>query len=169
MSGLSTIEATTAQQILSALHGVKDPEIPSISVVDMGIVRNVLVQSNAVTVTITPTFVGCPAIATMRSDIEATIRNMGYSDVTVEVNFDEPWTTNLISDAGRAALLVHGLAPPEPFSGTLSLELEVLNNIACPVCRSRDTTLTSPFGPTLCRSIHHCNACGETFEAFKPV
>lgn len=159
----------SADDVMNALHAVKDPEIPSISVVDMGIITGVKIHNNDVYVTMTPTFVGCPAISVMRDGVEQTVRGLGFRTVTVDVNFDEPWTSNRVTEAGKAALLLHGLAPPEPIEDTFSLKLDVLNNIACPVCRSRDTVLRSPFGPTLCRSIHHCTSCGETFEAFKPV
>lgn len=165
----SPFKKLTAQEVLEALHAVKDPEIPSISVVDMGIITGVTVSDATVMVSMTPTFVGCPAISVMRNDVEEVVRGLGFLNVTVDVNFNEPWSTNKVTEAGRAALLLHGLAPPEPFEDTLSLKLDVLNNVACPVCRSRDTVLRSPFGPTLCRSIHHCNSCNETFEAFKPV
>ena len=159
----------TAQDILDSLHAVKDPEIPAISVVDMGIITGVQLTNNNVHVSMTPTFVGCPAINVMRDEVEATVRGLGFRNVVVDVNFDQPWTTNRVTEAGKAALLLHGLAPPDYIEESMSLKLDVLNNIACPVCHSRDTTLKTPFGPTLCRSIHHCNACHETFEAFKPV
>ncbi len=159
----------TPDDILLALHAVKDPEIPTISIVDMGIVTAVNVDGNSVHVSLTPTFVGCPAIDVMRSDTERVLKGLGFTSVSVHVDFQEQWSSNRITERGRAALLQHGLAPPEPFEDTLTLKLEVLENIACPVCGSRNTTLRSPFGPTLCRSIHHCNTCGETFEAFKPV
>jgi len=159
----------TRQEVLSALQSVRDPEIPTISVVDMGIITDVEVESDAhVRVTMTPTFVGCPAMDVMRSDVEAAVRALGVEQVEVAVTFDVPWTTNRLTDRGRAALLEHGLAPPEQFD-TLTLELEVLNNVACPYCGSRKTTLKSPFGPTLCRSLHYCNECRQAFEGFKPV
>lgn len=159
----------TRDEVLSALQAVRDPEIPTISVVDMGIITDVEVESDEhVRVTMTPTFVGCPAIDVMRSDVEAAVRALGVEHVEVAVTFDVPWTTNRLTDRGRAALLEHGLAPPEQFD-TLTLELEVLNNVACPYCGSRKTTLKSPFGPTLCRSLHYCNECRQAFEGFKPV
>ncbi|HBB26464.1 MAG TPA: phenylacetate-CoA oxygenase subunit PaaJ [Bacteroidetes bacterium] len=159
----------TRDEVLSALHAVRDPEIPTISVVDMGIITDVEVDNDAlVRVTMTPTFVGCPAIDVMRADVEAAVRALGVEHVEVAVTFDVPWTTNRLTDRGRAALLEHGLAPPEQFD-TLTLELEVLNNVACPYCGSRRTTLKSPFGPTLCRSLHYCNECRQAFEGFKPV
>lgn len=159
----------TKEDVLTALLAVRDPEIPTISVVDMGIITDVTVHSNdAVSVRMTPTFVGCPAIDVMRQDVEQAVRDLGVSNVEVLVTFDVPWTTNRLTEKGRAALLKHGLAPPEPYE-TLTLELDVLNNVACPYCGSRKTTLKSPFGPTLCRSLHYCNSCLQAFEGFKPI
>lgn len=159
----------TSAEILEALYSVRDPEIPTISVVDMGIITNVVVrEDSSVLVTMTPTFVGCPAIEVMKRDVESAVYSLGVVDVTVDVNFDVPWTTNRLTEQGKAALLKHGLAPPEQFE-SLTLELEVLNNVACPYCGSRNTTLKSPFGPTLCRSLHYCNSCLQAFEGFKPV
>ncbi len=159
----------TKEDVFQAIERVTDPEIPTISVVDMGIITGVeVVDDNTVRVVMTPTFVGCPAIDVMKHDVEQAVRELGVENVVVDVNFDVPWTTNRLTEKGRAALLKHGLAPPEPFD-TLALELEVLNNVACPYCGSHNTTLKSPFGPTLCRSLHYCNACLQAFEGFKPV
>ncbi len=159
----------TKEDVIHAIERVTDPEIPAISVVDMGIITDVQVlNDNSVRVVMTPTFVGCPAIDVMKHDVEQAVRGLGVEHVVVDVNFDVPWSTNRLTEKGRAALLKHGLAPPEPFD-TLALELEVLNNVACPYCGSHNTTLKSPFGPTLCRSLHYCNACRQAFEGFKPV
>jgi len=156
--------------VIEALKHVYDPEIPTISLVDMGIITNVdVVSENDVRVTMTPTFVGCPAIDVMRKDAENAVRELGVEHVEVEVNYDEPWSTNKLTEAGKAALLKHGLAPPEPFDETIELRLDVLNNTKCPYCGSHNTTLKSPFGPTLCRSLHYCNNCLQAFEGFKPV
>lgn len=158
----------TVSDILDALQSVTDPEIPSISVVDMGIITDVTVSAGGdVVVTMTPTFVGCPAIDVMRSDVERTVAALRPRSLDVRVTFDIPWNTNRLTERGRAALLGHGLAPPEPYE--LELELDVLNNTACPFCGSRATELRSPFGPTLCRSLHYCNACRQAFEGFKPL
>ena len=159
----------TVEEIYTALQSVFDPEIPTISVVDMGIITNVEIRSDDdVRVTMTPTFVGCPAIDYMRRDVESAVKGLGVANVTVDVTFDSPWTTNRITEKGKAALLKHGLAPPEHFE-TLTLSLDVLNNVACPICGSRNTELKSPFGPTLCRSLHYCNSCLQAFEGFKPL
>ncbi|MFM8772187.1 MAG: 1,2-phenylacetyl-CoA epoxidase subunit PaaD, partial [Candidatus Kapaibacterium sp.] len=153
----------TKDDVLTALLAVRDPEIPTISVVDMGIITDVTVHSDDnVSVRMTPTFVGCPAIDVMRKDVKQAVRDLGVTNVEVSVSFDVPWTTNRLTEKGRAALLKHGLAPPEPYE-SLTLELDVLNNVACPYCGSRKTTLKSPFGPTLCRSLHYCNSCSQAF------
>lgn len=158
----------TPSEILTALHDVKDPEIPTISLVELGVVTGVEVaEDGAVRVSMTPTFVGCPALDYMKRDVEDRLRSLGVEHFTVEVNLDVAWSTNLISDEGRRRLLEHGLAPPPPFEGVL--ELDVLSDIACPFCGSRNTTLQSPFGPTLCRTIHYCRNCSQAFEGFKPI
>ena len=160
----------TRDDVIDALKHVYDPEIPTISLVDMGIITSVEIRNDDdVKVTMTPTFVGCPAIDVMRKDAELAVRGLGVDHVEVEVNYDEPWSTNKLTDAGRAALLKHGLAPAEPYDETIEWKLDVLNNTQCPYCGSRDTTLKSPFGPTLCRSLHYCNNCLQAFEGFKPV
>ncbi len=155
--------------VWAALRLVMDPEIPTISLVDLGVITDVALDEaeNRVSVEMTPTFVGCPAMDYMRADVERRLSAMGFGHVDVHVTLDVPWDSNRISAEGRAALLQHGLAPPEEYEGVL--RLEVLNNVQCPRCGSRDTTLSSPFGPTLCRSLHLCGSCGEGFESFKPV
>lgn len=154
--------------IWEALKDVKDPEIPTISLVDLGVITNVwLSDDNVPHVRMTPTFVGCPAMDYMKEDVRRRLKEMGFDEVDVEMNFDVHWDSNHITDEGRRKLHEFGLAPPEPYEGTL--RLEVLNNMACPLCGGRNTTLQSPFGPTLCRSIHFCNDCRQAFEAFKPV
>lgn len=158
----------TTDDIMTALLEVKDPEIPTISVVDMGIITDVRIDDDDdVVVTMTPTFVGCPAIDVMRNDVEQAVRSLGVRSVVVNVNFDVPWTTNRLTENGRKALLKHGLAPPEPYE--LVLSLDVLEHMNCPYCGSDDTVMKSPFGPTLCRSLHYCNSCLQAFEGFKPI
>jgi ring-1,2-phenylacetyl-CoA epoxidase subunit PaaD len=154
--------------IWEALKEVKDPEIPTISLVDLGVITDVWISDdNVAHVSMTPTFVGCPAIDYMREDVLRRLRQLPFADVDVQVNFDVQWSTNRLTEEGKKRLLEHGLAPPEPYEGVL--ELEVLNNTPCPFCGSRSTTLQSPFGPTLCRSIHYCNSCHQAFEGFKPI
>jgi ring-1,2-phenylacetyl-CoA epoxidase subunit PaaD len=154
--------------IWSALRDVMDPEIPTISLVDLGVVTGVSIDDDGmVRVSMTPTFVGCPALDYMKRDVESRLRDLGVERFEVVVNLDVAWSSNLVTDEGRARLLEHGLAPPPKFDGVL--ELSVLSDIACPFCGSRETTLQSPFGPTLCRTIHYCRSCSQAFEGFKPI
>lgn len=159
----------TENDIRNLLKEVKDPEIPPISIVDLGIVTKIKVdENNDVHVTLTPTFAGCPALKIMEDLVkERLAKESDIGSITVITSFETTWTTDLISDEGREALLKHGLAPPKQNVGYM--ELDVLSDTPCPFCSSRNTTLKSPFGPTLCRSLHYCNNCLQAFEGFKPV
>jgi ring-1,2-phenylacetyl-CoA epoxidase subunit PaaD len=158
----------TVADIWEALKDVKDPEIPTVSLVDLGVITDVrIAPDNVAHVSMTPTFVGCPAMDYMRDDVRRRLESMGFAGIDVEINFDVQWSTNRITEEGRKRLHDFGLAPPEPYEGIL--QLEVLNNMECPLCGGHNTTLRSPFGPTLCRSIHYCNDCRQAFEGFKPV
>ena len=145
-----------------------DPEIPTISLVDLGIVTDINIsEDNFVTVTLTPTFSGCPALRVMEDLVKERVLNLDVSGVEVKTTFDVQWNTNMITDKGLAALKKHGLAPPEKHNGLVQIEL--LDHVKCPYCESRNTIVKSPFGPTLCRSLHYCNNCLQAFEQFKPV
>jgi ring-1,2-phenylacetyl-CoA epoxidase subunit PaaD len=158
----------TSDIIYEALEEVKDPEIPVISVVDLGVIRDVLVDSEGgVVVQLTPTFAGCPAIHVMKEDIERVVVAHGASSCRVDVMYNEPWSTNLITPRGKQLLKDFGLSPPPAFDGMLTLE--VLQNAVCPKCSSNNTYLISPFGPTACRAVHHCRNCKETFQQMKPL
>jgi len=155
----------------AALYDVHDPEIPTISVVDLGVVRSVAADEGRIRVELLPTFVGCPAIDVMRESVEQCLRPFA-DEVSVEISFAEPWTTERISDAGRVALRAAGFAPPPPRAGDDDRFLSVLPNPPvgeCPYCGSRNTTLENAFGPTLCRAIYHCTQCRQPFEQFKEV
>lgn len=155
--------------IRNMLKEVMDPEIPTISIVDLGIVTHINVSDNHdVSITLTPTFAGCPALKIMEKMVlERLQQEEDLGAISVKTTFEKPWNTDMISEAGRAALKKHGLAPPIRHEGYL--ELDVLSDTACPYCDSRNTTLKSPFGPTLCRSLHYCNNCLQAFEGFKPL
>lgn len=155
------------QEILTALEAVKDPEIPVISVIDLGVIHSVRIEEGTVHVAMTPTFAGCPAIDAMKADIIRVLNERGYPNVEVQVLYNEPWTTNKITPRGRELLKEFGLSPPPAFDGLLSLE--VLQNAICPNCSSNNTFLMNTFGPTACRAVHHCRNCRETFEQFKPL
>jgi ring-1,2-phenylacetyl-CoA epoxidase subunit PaaD len=158
--------------VWAALHDVHDPEIPTISVVDLGVVRSVETDEGRVRVELLPTFVGCPAIEVMRSAVEDRLRELA-DDVSVDISFAEPWTTERITPAGRSALRNAGFAPPHVTevgrSVSLLSVLPVLPVAECPYCGSHNTTLENAFGPTLCRAIYHCAECRQPFEQFKEV
>jgi ring-1,2-phenylacetyl-CoA epoxidase subunit PaaD len=153
--------------VWAALGDVHDPEIPTVSVVDLGVVRSVEAGPGRVRVELLPTFVGCPAIDVMREAVEERLR--GFADeVRVDVSFAEPWTSDRITHEGRRRLRGSGFAPPGPVAVDDRL-LPVLPVAECPYCGSRNTSLENSFGPTLCRAIYHCRDCSQPFEQFKAV
>lgn len=151
-----------------ALESVMDPEIPVVSVVDMGIVRAVEVTPEGVAVTMTPTFAGCPALDVMRREIEAAVRRLGPERVTVHTTLHPPWSTEWISEAGREKLRRFGLAPPPRHQGNVA-DVAFFDLAQCPRCGSTNTSLRNAFGPTLCRMIWYCNECRDAFEQFKAL
>jgi ring-1,2-phenylacetyl-CoA epoxidase subunit PaaD len=153
--------------VLAALHDVKDPEIPTVSIVEMGLIAGVEIGPDRIEVKITPTFAGCPAVEVMRAGVEQCLRALGVKNVEAKITFDPPWDSNRISPAGRRKLKEFGLAPPRLYTGTV--DLIQIQFVACPYCGSENTTLESAFGPTLCRAINYCNNCQQSFEQFKPV
>ncbi|NNC95534.1 MAG: phenylacetate-CoA oxygenase subunit PaaJ [Chitinophagales bacterium] len=156
------------KEIWKVLENVKDPEIPAVSVVDLGIITSVETSDDNAFVVMTPTFVGCPAITIMKMQIQKQIEKLGlFNQVEVKIDFETPWTSNRISDEGKRKLKEFGLAPPPNFEGTLTME--ELAKVSCPFCGSANTTLNSPFGSTLCRAIHFCYDCDQGFEQFKPI
>jgi ring-1,2-phenylacetyl-CoA epoxidase subunit PaaD len=154
-------------EIWEALYAVKDPEIPPLSIVDLGIVTSVEYDEGYLRVTLTPTFSGCPALKIMEQLVMDQLHSAGFPTVEVRTSFEVAWNSNMISEEGLRALHRHGLAPPPRHEGYI--ELDVLSDTPCPLCGSRNTTMQTPFGPTLCRSMHYCKNCSNAFEAFKPV
>jgi ring-1,2-phenylacetyl-CoA epoxidase subunit PaaD len=141
-------------RIWSVLETVPDPEIPVVSVVDLGIVREVGPDR----VTITPTYTGCPATQVIERDIRAALDGAGYAHVAVETVLAPPWTTDWISDVGKAKLLAYGIAPPVAKGARA---------VHCPQCGSGDTEEISRFGSTPCKALWRCRACAEPFDLFK--
>jgi ring-1,2-phenylacetyl-CoA epoxidase subunit PaaD len=155
------------EQVYTWLEEVKDPEIPVLSLVDLGVITEVEVSDESVRIEMTPTFVGCPALDFMKAEITEVLSKYGVKNIVIDVTFRKPWTSDLISEKGKQALKKFGLAPPP--ARQLFTELEVLEHAICPRCEGTDTELKNTFGPTLCRSIHYCNTCKEAFEQFKPL
>jgi ring-1,2-phenylacetyl-CoA epoxidase subunit PaaD len=157
----------TKEQIYDWLQEVKDPEIPVLSLVDLGVITHVEVSTNNVTIEMTPTFVGCPALDYMKQEVESLLTAKGVTPLTVEVNYKKAWSSDLITAKGRLALQQYGFAPPP--SAQVFNDIGILETAICPRCHETNTELRSPFGPTLCRSIYYCNSCQEAFEQFKPI
>lgn len=147
-------------RVLEILRGVPDPEIPCISVVDLGIVREVREDR----VIITPTYTGCPASLVIESDIRAALRRAGLSALKIETMLSPPWTTDWISDSGREKLRAYGIAPPPKGAAALSLRETPAQ---CPRCGSTHTEEISRFGSTPCKALHRCLDCREPFDRFK--
>ena len=156
----------TRQHILDLLENVKDPEVPVISVRELGVLRDVEMSDGKVLVTITPTYTGCPAMDTMREDIVKELHNAGIRDVEVKQILSPAWTTDWISDAGKAKLKAYGIAPPEKTADIRALKGE-LPVVPCPQCGSKDTVMVSAFGSTACKALWKCKTCLEPFDQFK--
>ncbi len=156
------------KDIWQLLEQVKDPEIPVLSVVDLGIIRSVEVSdNNKIHVVITPTYTGCPAMNAIETSIKLMLAGYQY-DATVETKLSPAWTTDWISNVGKQKLKQYGIAPPQEQEEADANKLfATLKGIICPLCNSNDTTQISQFGSTACKSLFRCNACLETFDYFK--
>ena len=153
---------------------VTDPELPMLTLADLGVLREVRVDDDgAVDVAITPTYSGCPAMATMRDDLVHRLRDAGFAEVRVRVVLHPAWSSDWISERGRAALADHGISPPGPApraDAPIALTLlPTRRAIACPRCGSADVALTSEFGATACKALYRCTECREPFEHVKEI
>lgn len=166
-SGSKPVTPLATADIWRVLEEVKDPEIPVVSLVEMGIVRSVGIEDARIVVVMTPTFAGCPAIGVMHAEIGVRLRAAGAQQVEVKISHAPPWSSDWITPQGRQRLKEFGLAPPPLHEGRIAAALA--QPAACPYCDSTDTTLKNDFGPTLCRAIYVCNGCRQPFEAFKPL
>ena len=152
-------------KIFECLLDVKDPEIPSISIVDLGMVSRVSLCSGGVTIYILPTFIGCPALGIIQKNIKEAVARLGEAgSVEVEYVYDPPWTSDRITSKGREELKKYGIAPPPEY-----LKETGIWEVDCPYCGSPYTMMENLFGPTACRSILYCKTCRNPFEAMKPI
>jgi ring-1,2-phenylacetyl-CoA epoxidase subunit PaaD len=159
----------TAAQVWDAIEAIPDPEIPVVSLVDLGVIRSVDVEEGRVHVELTPTFLGCPALEAMRLALENTVRELG-GEPDVRVIQDDSWSTDRITPNGREKLRAAGFAPPAPReAGAPTLVLLKARVHRCPYCGSTDTTLENLFGPPPCRSLRFCQSCRQPYEQFKTI
>jgi ring-1,2-phenylacetyl-CoA epoxidase subunit PaaD len=159
----------TAEQVWGALGEIEDPEIPVISLVDLGVIRDVEVSNGTVRVEFTPTFLGCPALEVMRTQMAEKIEELG-AKAEVRVIQDDSWSTDKITPAGREKLREAGFAPPAPREATAPKLVQLQTGaFRCPYCGSTETRLENIFGPTPCRSLRYCESCRQPFEQFKTI
>ena len=166
---MNNINAISEEYVWEILGSVMDPEIPKISVVDLGMITHVSVSDrNDILVKMTPTFAACPAINVLKLNIFNAVDSIpGRNSADVQVTYDISWDTNRITEKGRQILKEFGLAPPEKHQGDVCMKM--LQEVECPHCDSKNTSFQSTFGSTLCRAIHYCNDCKQSFEQFKPL
>ena len=159
----------TEAAVWDALAGIPDPEIPVISLVDLGVVKSVEVEAERVRIEFTPTFMGCPALDTMRTQMEQAVTALG-GEPQVDVLLDDSWSTDKITPAGREKLREAGFAPPTPRSAGATTLVQLQSKaFRCPYCGSTETRLENIFGPTPCRSVRYCDGCRQPFEQFKTI
>jgi ring-1,2-phenylacetyl-CoA epoxidase subunit PaaD len=158
--------ALSIADVQAVLDQVTDPEIPVITVRELGVLRDVKIEGGTVEVTITPTYSGCPAMDVMRADIEKALHEAGIEKVNVKQVLSPAWSTDWISESGRKKLLDYGIAPPPHTSDIRALKGGVPVTI-CPQCGSSDTVLVSHFGSTACKALYKCNTCNEPFDLIK--
>lgn len=156
----------TEKDIWNYLEEVFDPEVPVLTVVDLGIVQKVVVDERNIAITITPTYSGCPAMQRIEDDIIEKLREKGDFNVTVDLVLSPAWTTDWISEEGKRKLKEYGIAPPEDEADKSVLFAEQ-TVVPCPKCNSRDTKMISQFGSTACKAHYQCNKCLEPFDYFK--
>lgn len=175
---MAASDRPTTEQLWSWLSEVADPEIPMVSVVDLGIVREVVWSETAggteCVVTITPTYSGCPATEVIAQTIEQTLRDRGVRRVRLQNRLSPPWTTDWISESGRHKLRASGIAPPaqktvdfDPDGVSCVYHARPTPTVACPRCGSENTRVTSQFGSTACKALYRCDDCLEPFDYFK--
>lgn len=155
------------EKIWKILEEVKDPEVPVLSVIDLGIVRSVQKENNQITIVITPTYSGCPALDVINMDIRLKLIEKGYRNVIIKQSLSPAWTTDWMTEEGKKKLKAYGIAPPNPKQQFCSIDMFRQEVVQCPRCHSYHTELVSQFGSTACKALYRCIDCKEPFDYFK--
>jgi ring-1,2-phenylacetyl-CoA epoxidase subunit PaaD len=164
------VTAPSPAQVRAALAEVTDPEIPVVTIDDLGILRDVAVDGRRITVTITPTYSGCPAMQEIEADVRAALARQGWDDVELRTVLSPAWTTDWMTDDGRRKLLAYGIAPPASRADgpvLVPLGRRPVEQVACPQCGSADTEELTRFGSTSCKAMWRCRGCREPFDHFR--
>jgi ring-1,2-phenylacetyl-CoA epoxidase subunit PaaD len=156
-------------QILTALSLIPDPEIPVISIAELGVIRDVIVADKMVEVILTPTYSGCPAMKQMEDDVRLKLQELGFDNIKLTIVYNPPWTTDWLSAEAKLKLQHYGIAPPEESTTDKSFLTGKKKNITCPRCKSTNTYMVSQFGSTACKALYKCNDCLEAFDYFKCI
>jgi ring-1,2-phenylacetyl-CoA epoxidase subunit PaaD len=159
----------TKEDILSLLSEIPDPEIPVISIVELGVVRKIEINYKAIAVTLTPTYSGCPAMKQMEDDVRKKLTEAGFDPIVISMNYSPPWTTDWLSEKAKLKLQKYGIAPPEEKTSDKSFITGQHKRITCPRCKSKNTVLVSQFGSTACKALYQCKDCLEAFDYFKCI
>lgn len=159
----------TEAQALALLQEIPDPEIPVISIVELGVIRKITVSGSVADVTITPTYSGCPAMKQMEDDVRSTLLKNGASQVNIKMVYQPAWTTDWLSEEAKSKLQKYGIAPPEESTSDKSFLTGKPKSITCPHCKSKNTMQVSQFGSTACKALYKCNECLEAFDYFKCI
>jgi len=160
---------SSREDILALLETIPDPEIPVISIVELGVVREVQLHNDAVEVTITPTYSGCPAMKQMEDDVRTTLSQAGFDNVKISMVYNPPWTTDWMSAEAKEKLRKYGIAPPAESSADKASITGKARHVPCPRCHSPHTTMVSQFGSTACKALFKCEDCLEAFDFFKCI
>ena len=163
----TNINVGAEQKIWKILEEVKDPEVPVLSIIDLGIVHSVNTDNNQIAITITPTYSGCPAMDVIQMDIRLKLLEKGYRNITVNQSLSPAWTTDWMTEEGKRKLKAYGIAPPNPKQQFCSPEMFQQEAVQCPRCNSLHTEVISRFGSTACKALYRCLDCKEAFDYFK--
>jgi ring-1,2-phenylacetyl-CoA epoxidase subunit PaaD len=162
--------AVSVAEVYASLAGIPDPEIPVISITDLGIVRDVAIDGESVVVTITPTYSGCPAMHAIEEDVGFRLRALGFAHVEVRTVLAPAWSTDWIAPEARERMREYGIVPPHAMRGADTHRIHLYSrSIACPRCMSENTERLSEFGSTACKAMYRCLDCREPFDYFKPL
>ena len=167
---MKTEALSSSQLIWQLLATIPDPEIPVISIVDLGILREVeIISANEITITITPTYSGCPAMRAIEDEIKVLLHKEGFEKITIKTTLSPAWTTDWLSKEANEKLRKYGIAPPEKTSVDKNSILGKTKKVACPQCGSEQSEMISQFGSTACKALYRCLSCKEPFDYFKCI